>query len=149
MYKAAPLEPRRETEMSMERQNIAALLHRIAGARLLVVGDFMLDRTIYGEAGRISPEAPTPVVLVQHTREELGGAGNVVRNVGSLGGEVWCTAVAGEDEAGERLERQLRAAPGCRAVLMIAPAKENPGWSSAGIAPTKVTPGTCMSSLTC
>ena len=105
--------------MNSERSSIAALLHRIAGVRLLVVGDFMLDRTIYGEASRISPEAPTPVVLVQHTREELGGAGNVVRNIGSLGGEVWCAAVAGEDDAEERLERQLRAASGCRGLCVI------------------------------
>ncbi len=105
--------------MTSERPSIAALLRRMAGVRLLVVGDFMLDHTIYGEASRISPEAPTPVVLVQHTREELGGAGNVVRNVGSLGGEVWCAAVVGEDDAGERLERQLRAAPGCRDLCVI------------------------------
>jgi D-beta-D-heptose 7-phosphate kinase/D-beta-D-heptose 1-phosphate adenosyltransferase len=105
--------------MGSERQSIAALLHRIAGVRLLVVGDFMLDRTIYGEASRISPEAPTPVVLVQQTREELGGAGNVVRNVGSLGGEVWCAAIVGDDDAGERLERQLRAASGCRDLCVV------------------------------
>src|SRR3989304_7004358 len=103
MYKAAPLKPLPETAMTSERSRIAALLHRIAGVRLLVVGDFMLDRTIYGEAGRISPEAPTPVVLVQQTREELGGTGNVVRNVGSLGGEVWCAAVAGGDAPGGKL----------------------------------------------
>ena len=70
--------------MTIERQSITALLQRMAGVRLLVAGDFMLDRTLYGDASRISPEAPTPVVLVQQSREQLGGAGNVVRNLDSL-----------------------------------------------------------------
>ncbi len=105
--------------MTAERLPIRELLHRIAGVRLLVVGDYMLDRTISGMAGRISPEAPTPVVLVQETKEQLGGAGNVVRNIGSLGGRVWCAAVVGEDEPGKVLESRLETARGRAASLVI------------------------------
>ena len=76
-------------QQASDHQAIAGLLHAVAGAGVLVVGDFMVDRTIYGEAGRISPEAPAPVILVEETRRQLGGAGNVVRNVVSLGGKVW------------------------------------------------------------
>ena len=103
----------------MDRRSLAALLRRMAGARLLVLGDFMLDRTIYGEASRISPEAPTPVIRAQETREQLGGAGNVVRNMESLGGEVWCAAVIGDDETGNLLEQQLRSLRACGALQVI------------------------------
>ena len=103
----------------MEHESVAKLLHAISGRGLLVVGDFMLDRTIYGEASRISPEAPTPVILVQETRRQLGGAGNVVRNVESLGGKVWCVAVAGEDETGAALEEELRAVRSCHGLRVI------------------------------
>ena len=106
-------------QQASDHQTIAGLLHAVAGAGVLVVGDFMVDRTIYGEAGRISPEAPAPVILVRETRRQLGGAGNVVRNVDSLGGKVWCVAVAGEDEAGELLERELRAVGSCQGLQVI------------------------------
>ena len=106
-------------QQASDHQTIAGLLHAVAGAGVLVVGDFMVDRTIYGEAGRISPEAPAPVILVEETRRQLGGAGNVVRNVDSLGGKVWCVAVAGEDEAGELLERELRAVGCCQELQVI------------------------------
>jgi D-beta-D-heptose 7-phosphate kinase/D-beta-D-heptose 1-phosphate adenosyltransferase len=103
----------------VERQPIAALLRRIAGVRLLVLGDFMLDRTIQGVASRISPEAPSPIVLIQQTREQLGGAGNVVRNLGTLGGKVWCAAVAGDDEAGHTLADRLHAVRGCQGIRVF------------------------------
>jgi D-beta-D-heptose 7-phosphate kinase / D-beta-D-heptose 1-phosphate adenosyltransferase len=102
-----------------DSQLIADLLRRVSGVRLLVVGDFMLDRTVYGEAGRISPEAPTPVVLVQQAREQLGGAGNVVRNIGSLGGLIEAVAVAGEDAAADILEDRLRGTRGCESISVI------------------------------
>ena len=105
--------------MTLERPPIASLLRQIAGARILVLGDFMLDRTIYGVASRISPEAPSPVILVQQTREQLGGAGNVVRNLGTLGGKVCCVAVVGEDEAGRTLEDRLRVSHGCDSFQVI------------------------------
>ncbi|MBI2816883.1 MAG: D-glycero-beta-D-manno-heptose 1-phosphate adenylyltransferase [Acidobacteria bacterium] len=103
----------------MEHESVAKLLHAISGRNLLVVGDFMLDRTIYGEAGRISPEAPAPVIQVQDMQQRLGGAGNVVRNVDSLGGLVWCASVMGEDEAASTLKELLCAVRGCRACCMV------------------------------
>ncbi len=104
---------------TLDRQTVADLLHAVAGAGVLVVGDFMVDRTIYGEASRISPEAPAPVILVKETRQQLGGAGNVVRNVDSLGGKVWCAAVVGEDEAGGLLEQELRAVRSCQGLEVV------------------------------
>ena len=85
----------------------------------MVLGDFIIDRTIYGEASRISPEAPTPVIKVQEERVQLGGAGNVVRNIGSLGGKYWCAAVAGEDDNSKLLEQELIDVKGCEALRIF------------------------------
>jgi len=103
----------------MDLQSVGTLLRAMAGARLLVIGDFMVDRTIYGEASRISPEAPTPVIRVHEVRQQLGGAGNVVRNIDSLGGEVMCAGVMGEDEAGAILRELLCDVRACRACSMV------------------------------
>ena len=76
-------------------------------AQVLVVGDVILDRYVYGETTRISPEAPVPVVLVQHTEERPGGAGNVAHNIASLGIQVSLLGLAGRDSAADTLERLL------------------------------------------
>src|SRR5512135_1790145 len=76
-------------------------------ARVLVVGDVMLDRYWFGEVSRISPEAPVPVVHVDRTEERPGGAANVARNIAALGGQVALLSVAGVDEAGDRLASLL------------------------------------------
>ena len=80
-----------------------------ARARVLVVGDVMLDRYWYGDATRISPEAPVPVVLWQREEERLGGAANVARNCAALGAPTTLLSVTGRDEAGERVAQLLRA----------------------------------------
>ncbi len=80
-----------------------------AGARVLVVGDVMLDRYWFGEVSRISPEAPVPVVKVERSEERLGGAANVARNVAALGARVSLLSVVGTDEAGRTLARLLDA----------------------------------------
>jgi rfaE bifunctional protein kinase chain/domain len=77
-------------------------------ARLLVVGDVMLDRYWFGEVSRISPEAPVPVVKIGRIEERLGGAANVARNVSALGAHVHLLSVVGEDEAGAALDRLLK-----------------------------------------
>lgn len=82
---------------------------RIAGCRILVVGDVMLDRYWFGEVERISPEAPVPVVRIQRTEERLGGAANVARNVVALGARAGLLTVVGDDEAGRALKRLLDA----------------------------------------
>ncbi len=78
-------------------------------ARVLVVGDVMLDRYWFGDVDRISPEAPVPVVLVRRTEERPGGAANVARNVTALDGGATLLAVVGSDEAGDSLERLVKA----------------------------------------
>lgn len=79
-------------------------------ARVLVVGDLMLDRYWFGGASRISPEAPVPVVRVENSQERIGGAGNVALNLAALGGAVDLLGYAGQDEAADALERLLAAA---------------------------------------
>jgi rfaE bifunctional protein kinase chain/domain len=81
---------------------------RTEDARVLVVGDVMLDRYWYGDATRISPEAPVPVLLWQREEERLGGAANVARNCAALGAPTRLLSVTGRDEAGERVARLLR-----------------------------------------
>ena len=78
--------------------------------RLLIVGDMMLDKYWFGDATRISPEAPVPVVRVQRTEERLGGAANVALNVRSLGSAVTLMSFVGQDEAGETAVRLLEQA---------------------------------------
>lgn len=73
-------------------------------ARLLVVGDLMLDRYWFGDVERISPEAPVPVVRVARVEERLGGAANVARNAASLGCQTRLMGIVGSDEPGRQLE---------------------------------------------
>ncbi|OZI27720.1 D-glycero-beta-D-manno-heptose-7-phosphate kinase [Bordetella genomosp. 7] len=77
----------------------------IAGSRVLVVGDVMLDRYWFGEVDRISPEAPVPVVRVARREDRLGGAANVARNVAALGGQATLIGIVGADEAGASISR--------------------------------------------
>lgn len=75
----------------------------IKSSSVLVVGDAMLDRYWFGDASRISPEAPVPVVKITKTEDRLGGAANVARNAASLGAQTSLLAVVGDDEAGEKI----------------------------------------------
>ena len=85
------------------------LLPDLSKARLLVVGDVMLDRYWFGEVSRISPEAPVPIVKVERTEERPGGAANVARNATALGARATLLSVVGDDEAGVRLRELLEA----------------------------------------
>ncbi len=78
---------------------------QLAAARVLVVGDAMLDRYIYGAVDRISPEAPVPVVRVTREEERIGAAANVAYNVVTLGAQASLLTVVGDDEASRTLER--------------------------------------------
>ena len=78
-------------------------------ARILVVGDVMLDRYWFGDVSRISPEAPVPVVKVEKSEERPGGAANVARNIAALGAQAALLSVVGADEAGATLARLLAA----------------------------------------
>lgn len=76
-------------------------------ARILVVGDVMLDRYWFGDVTRISPEAPVPVVKVHKQEARLGGAANVARNAASLGVQTTLLSVVGQDEAGAQVAQLL------------------------------------------
>ena len=78
-----------------------------AQKKILVVGDAMLDRYWFGDANRISPEAPVPVVRIMRSEDRLGGAANVALNIASLGAQTQLLSVIGCDEAGETVERIL------------------------------------------
>ena len=80
---------------------------QIQAARILVVGDMMLDRYWFGDVERISPEAPVPVVQIKRSDERLGGAANVARNAAALGAQVGMLGVIGDDEPGRSIETLL------------------------------------------
>jgi D-beta-D-heptose 7-phosphate kinase/D-beta-D-heptose 1-phosphate adenosyltransferase len=83
--------------------HLTPLIDRLSNHRILCVGDVMLDRYVYGQVERISPEAPIPVLRIHREAVTLGGAGNVVRNIVSLGGAVDLIGVVGDDAAGRDL----------------------------------------------
>jgi D-glycero-beta-D-manno-heptose-7-phosphate kinase len=91
-----------------EQKRLAGCIDRFGGARILVVGDIVLDHYIWGKVSRISPEAPVPVVDVTRESLLLGGATNVVQNIHALGGSVSVCGVIGSDEAGGQVLRLLR-----------------------------------------
>jgi D-beta-D-heptose 7-phosphate kinase/D-beta-D-heptose 1-phosphate adenosyltransferase len=88
--------------------------------RLIVVGDLMLDRFVYGTVSRISPEAPAPVINVALPEEAIGGAGNVARNIVALGARCNLISVVGRDEAALCVRRHLDACPGLEPALVEA-----------------------------
>ena len=90
-----------------ERSDLAAFVERMAEVRVLCVGDVMLDRYVYGEVERISPEAPIPVLRVERDQAMLGGAGNVVRNLSALGAACAFVSVVGDDAAGHQVKRLM------------------------------------------
>jgi rfaE bifunctional protein kinase chain/domain len=81
---------------------------KLSRARVLVVGDVMLDRYWYGAVDRISPEAPVPIVRITREEERSGGAANVAYNVVTLGAQSSLLTVVGEDEASHKLENLVR-----------------------------------------
>jgi rfaE bifunctional protein kinase chain/domain len=100
---------------------VAVHVGDLSAARLLIVGDVMLDRYWFGDVARISPEAPVPVVKVGRSEERPGGAANVARNVAALGARVALLSVVGDDEAGQSLQRLL-VASGIDVSLHVDPA---------------------------
>jgi D-beta-D-heptose 7-phosphate kinase / D-beta-D-heptose 1-phosphate adenosyltransferase len=103
--------------------NLDALSQAIARQTVLCVGDLMLDEFVYGEVSRVSPEAPAPVIAVQRSETSIGGAGNVARNVASLGARCIFVALIGQDEAGARLKAALAQDSLIESVLVCDPAR--------------------------
>lgn len=89
--------------MTTSPQELVRTLDQLANLNILCVGDVMLDRYIYGKVDRISPEAPIPVFTANKEERMLGGAGNVVRNLLSLGAQVAFASVIGDDATGNQL----------------------------------------------
>lgn len=88
-------------------ETLALLPSAFAGKTVLVLGDVMLDRFVYGAVDRISPEAPVPVIAVERETAMLGGAGNVARNVVALGGKAILIGVVGDDDPGHALAEMI------------------------------------------
>lgn len=86
-----------------EAEALRAYIDRFAAARILVVGDIIMDRFIWGSVSRISPEAPVPVVDVEQETQMLGGAANVIRNMTTLGARPILCGVVGDDRTGEEI----------------------------------------------
>jgi len=99
--------------------DLAAAVRLLAKASVLVVGDVMLDRYVYGEVTRISPEAPVPILSVQREIAYPGGAGNVVRNLTALGAAVALVSVVGDDQAGSDLTGLVGVQPGVEPWLLV------------------------------
>lgn len=87
--------------------DLAQWVRQFRGKRVLLVGDLILDRYVYGDAERISPEAPVPVLRAVETREAVGGAANVAACLGALGCKVVCCGLMGSDRHGHTLGRLL------------------------------------------
>ncbi len=104
--------------MTREQARLAALTARLADARVMVVGDVMLDRFVEGAVSRISPEAPIPILKVTGEQRMLGGAGNVSRNLTSLGVKNDLAAVVGADGAGDEVAALVKETIGGEGFLL-------------------------------
>src|ERR1700742_4941349 len=100
-----------------------ALSQAMSRQTVLCIGDLMLDEFVYGEVSRISPEAPAPVIAARRSETNIGGAGNVARNIASLGARCIFVGMIGEDEVGVKLAVTLAQEPGIESVLVHDPAR--------------------------
>jgi D-beta-D-heptose 7-phosphate kinase/D-beta-D-heptose 1-phosphate adenosyltransferase len=105
---------------ALAMSSFESVIDHFGTRRLLVVGDIMLDRFIYGTVSRISPEAPAPVINTAAPEEVIGGAGNVARNIVALGAACDIVAVVGRDEAAQCIRAHLASYPGLTAALVEA-----------------------------
>ena len=112
-----------EASIQVGDVGLAGLVRRFADARVLVLGDVMLDRYVSGSASRLSPEAPIPVLRPSSSWATLGGAANVALNVATLGGHVALGGVIGDDAAGAEVARLLATSPGMVPHLVVSPGR--------------------------
>ena len=106
-------------ESPMLDAELAEAIPRLARASVLVIGDVMLDRYVFGAVARISPEAPVPVLSVDRELALPGGAGNVVRNLTALGAAVAFVSVVGDDQAGSDLTGLIGGQPNVEPWLLV------------------------------
>jgi D-beta-D-heptose 7-phosphate kinase/D-beta-D-heptose 1-phosphate adenosyltransferase len=102
---------------------LGTIVRRFAGARVLVVGDLILDRYVVGSVQRLSPEAPIPVLRPSRHQATLGGAANVALNIATLGGQAWLAGVVGDDAAGAEIMHLLAGWDRIHSALVTAPGR--------------------------
>ena len=95
------------TDTAVDKDSLLGALDSFAGTRVLVIGDLMLDRFIWGKVSRISPEAPVPVVLVNRESIMLGGGANVANNLAAMGADCLVAGTLGDDDAGAEFRKEL------------------------------------------
>src|SRR5580704_4020377 len=99
-------------------------IDRLRNARVLCIGDVMLDHYVYGEVDRLSPEAPVPVLVVDSESYSLGGAGNVLRNLAALGAGISFVSVVGNDDPGREVQNLLAALDGAEIHVLVQPERK-------------------------
>ena len=100
---------------------LLASIDRLRDARVLCIGDVMLDHYVYGEVDRLSPEAPVPVLAIDSESHNLGGAGNVLRNLAALGAGISFVSVVGNDAAGREVQNLLDELDGAVILVLVQP----------------------------
>ncbi|MBV9748888.1 MAG: D-glycero-beta-D-manno-heptose-7-phosphate kinase [Acetobacteraceae bacterium] len=108
-----------EPNAPQNAESLADAVRRLGRTSLLVVGDAMLDRYVYGTVERVSPEAPIPILNVEREVAVPGGAGNVVRNLTALGAAVAFISVVGDDQPGSDLTGLIGGQPGVEPWLLV------------------------------
>jgi D-beta-D-heptose 7-phosphate kinase/D-beta-D-heptose 1-phosphate adenosyltransferase len=115
-------EPSAIDELAMaDNSDLLPHIERLQSARVLCIGDVMLDHYVYGQVERVSPEAPIPVLCVERELKTLGGAGNVWRNLVALGASASFVSVIGSDDAGREIGRLLEAQDGAEVHVLVQP----------------------------
>ncbi len=114
-----PVAPGIERPAAPDIEGLANAVRRLARTSVMVIGDVMLDRYVYGTVDRISPEAPIPILTVAREVAMPGGAGNVVRNLTALGAAVAFVSVVGDDQAGSDLTGLIGGQPGVEPWLLV------------------------------
>jgi len=104
-----------------DNNELLPYVDRLKTARVLCIGDVMLDHYVYGQVERVSPEAPIPVLWIEREMKTLGGAGNVLRNLRALGAAASFISVVGNDEAGREIGRLVEAQDGAEAHVLVQP----------------------------
>lgn len=92
----------------MKLRSLSPSANPFAGKKVVILGDVMIDTFVYGEASRISPEAPVPVVLVSRRERTIGGAGNVARNLADLGAVPLLAGLVGKDSSGTEIQNIMQ-----------------------------------------
>ncbi len=104
-----------------DNRDLFRYIERLKSARVLCVGDVMLDHFIYGQVERVSPEAPVPVLSIERELKSLGGAGSVLRNLTALGSAPSFISVIGNDDTGREIGRLLEAQDGAQVHVLVQP----------------------------